>query len=264
MFAICTVSVRIFKNPHEQKKLSHKIFSFLFIFFVEYTTLATTTKKCSQFFLKMSVLSSEQSINDKVDGLTKPKGEKKLLKWNYAKNKVFVSAVLNTQAYKKTSQSSELKWQLVQKALNEDPAFEEDRVCLQKLSSDSLRVKYHKMCCDLKKSAAVSEEGANLSALPEEVDEVSKVVFDMMEEVAHMEAERKCEGEKKKVKKAKLENINNVVIASMGVPANTSSPEACSPNASKANTSNTDTSNANTSKNYIYFKLIAFFYVLSS
>jgi len=153
--------------------------------------------------------------------LLKAKADKKLLKWNFVKNKVFVSAVQNTKAYKRTNQLSEAKWQLVHKALYEDEAFEEDRSFLMKMSSDSLRVKFHKMCNDLRKSLAINEEGANLSGLPTEIDEVSIVLYDMMEELSQMETHRNMEGDKDKAKKAKLHTINNDVIASMGVVPNT-------------------------------------------
>jgi len=168
----------------------------------------------------MNVCVPEQSANDNIDTFIRPKGDKKLLKWNFAKNKVFVSAVLNTRAYKRTNQTSETKWQLVQKALYEDVSFEEDRVFLLKLSPDSLRVKFHKMCADLKKAVSINEEGANLSGLPDEVDEVSKLLLDMMEEVSQIDAERKNEGEKKRAKKAKLADINDHVIAGMGISSN--------------------------------------------
>ena len=168
----------------------------------------------------MSSIVLDQTIRDKIEALIKPRSEKKLLRWNYSKNKVFVSAVQNTKAYKRTNQLGECKWQLVQKALYEDPAFEEDRSFLLKLSPDSLRVKFHKMCNDLKKTASISKEGANLSGLPDEVDEVSKILLNMMEELSQIDADRKNDCEKKRVKKAKLVEINNNVIAGMGVSPN--------------------------------------------
>ena len=163
---------------------------------------------------------SQETPIDKIADLLKPKAEKKLLKWNFAKNKVFVCAVQNTNAYKRTNQLSESKWQLVHKALYESDVFKDDKNFLQKMSSDTLRVKYHKMCNDLKKSVAIAEEGANLSKLPGEVDEVSKLLLDMMEEVAATETAKKAEGEKKQAKQVKLSNINKEVISSMGEAPN--------------------------------------------
>jgi len=42
----------------------------------------------------------------------------------------------------------------------------------------------------------------------------------MMEEVSQIDAERKNEGEKKRAKKAKLADINDHVIAGMGISSN--------------------------------------------
>ena len=127
--------------------------------------------------------------------LSKKVTQKGYFKWNKDLEHVLAKEVFRAHAYKNTKDSSmKVKWQIVLTRLKATyPVKDGD----QSITAIALQNHFKRIMEDLEKKAAISEEGANLSGLPEVPSELDSLLMHMSKEADKVKHLKKRDKEKK-------------------------------------------------------------------
>lgn len=150
-------------------------------------------------------ISYADSANDATNSrpLSKKVTQKGYFKWNKDLEHVLAKEVFRAHAYKNTKDSSmKVKWQIVLTRLKATyPVKDGDQsIDFTDLDITAIALQNHfkRIMEDLEKKAAISEEGANLSGLPEVPSELDSLLMHMSKEADKVKHLKKRDKEKKK------------------------------------------------------------------
>ena len=153
--------------------------------------------------------------------LSKKVTQKGYFKWNKDLEHVLAKEVFRAHAYKNTKESSmKVKWQIVLTRLKATyPVKDGDQsIDFTDLDITALALQNHfkRIMEDLEKKAAISEEGANLSGLPEVPSELDSLLMHMSKEADKVKHLKKRDKEKKKAERKVNETINKEELLKQG------------------------------------------------
>jgi hypothetical protein len=114
-------------------------------------------------------------------------------KWSEEMAYKLAKLVLRHKGYKRTELTMKDKWSSILSELKRDEVFHDLNI-----SWESLQNAFRRNCEKVLKDAGISEEGANLSGLPEQPSDYQTLVINMAEEVAKEKDKSKRAAAKRK------------------------------------------------------------------
>ena len=140
---------------------------------------------------------------------------RKYFDWTEAKKHHFAVVVQKYEGHKKTADSMKIKWEKIHTKL----LCESDFAGLS-IKQDSLKVQFDRNKTEVLESCGISEEGANLSGLPEEASEYIKLMILLAKEDHDLEHSKKVAKDKKKAVQKALLNHEIANLEEQGPFAN--------------------------------------------
>ena len=151
--------------------------------------------------------------------------QKGYFKWNKDLEHVLAKEVFRAHAYKNTKDSSmKVKWQIVLTRLKATYPVKDGDQSIDftdlDISAIALQNHFKRIMEDLEKKAAISEEGANLSGLPEVPSELDSLLMHTSKEADKVKHLKKRDKEKKRAERKVNEAINKEELLKQGQLSN--------------------------------------------
>ena len=162
------------------------------------------------------------------------RGRKNAVVWSEQKELALVTLVLKHKAYKKTDKKKEEKWAAVKQELFQLACFQGDPEC----SVSNIAKKYERMESDISKRFSLTQEGANLSGLPEHCSEMEHTIYSMVVEKLNTQREKEELSKKEQAREnSMLTHETNILDFMSG----------CTPSATKKRKMNSGSSSGSSS-----------------
>jgi hypothetical protein len=124
--------------------------------------------------------------------------------WTPMREMTLVTVVMKYKAHKKTKEATmEDKWGLVSQELSLHGSFAEFKLDAKK-SVETFKKKYSRLRSDVEKRYSLTEEGANLSGLPETASEVEQILYNIIVDQLTTEREKAVVTAKQKKREASM------------------------------------------------------------